>query len=158
MNLDSGISISELAFCVGETFIAHGSTAVLSGGGAAVVYAPEAYQSHDLDFILVYRGGLAPLLNNLGFYQEHSQYKHHNFPWTLEFPPGPLAIGGDYAIAPERITCPQTGYRLDILSPTDCVRDRLTHFLAPTHTDFSALEQALAVAKAIQHRINLEFI
>ncbi len=158
MILERGISISELAFCVGETFIANGSKAVLSGGGAAVVYAPQAYQSFDLDFILDYRGGLAPLLTNLGFYEEHSQYKHANFPWTLEFPRGPLAIGGDYEIKSVRTVCPQTGYRLDILSPTDCVRDRLTHFLAPTHTDFSALEQALAVAKAVRDQVDLEFV
>ncbi|MBS1700517.1 MAG: hypothetical protein JST12_02565 [Armatimonadetes bacterium] len=158
MKLEPGISISDLAFCVGETFIAHGAKAVLSGGGAAVIYAPEAYQSHDLDFILEYYDGLSPLLTNLGFYEKHRQYKHPNFSWTLEFPPGPLAIGGDYDIAPTRLVNPDTGYRLDILSPTDCVRDRLTHFLAPTHSDFSALDQAVAVAHAIRPKIDLDLI
>ena len=44
--------------------------------------------------------------------------------------------------------------RLHILSPTDCVRDRLAWFLF--NNDFSALEQALAVAA--RHPIDLEAV
>lgn len=158
MNLPAEISISELAFCVGETFCAAGKTAVLSGGGAAAVYSPDAYQSHDLDFILEYHGGLSHLLTDLGFSPQHGQYKHPDFSWTLEFPLGPLAIGGDHNIKPHRLVCQITGHRLNILSPTDCVRDRLIHFLSSTHPDFSALEQALAVARAIRNEVDFEFI
>ena len=43
------------------------------------------------------------------------------------------------------------------LSPTDCVRDRLSWFLLyNTNPDFSALDQALAVAN--RHKIDLEKI
>ena len=47
---DSGLV--EVAFAVCTALARAGVTAVLSGGGAATFYAPEAIQSYDLDFIL----------------------------------------------------------------------------------------------------------
>ena len=53
-----------------------------------------------------------------------------------------MAIGED--IITNWSTLEESGFVLHILTPTDCVRDRLAWFLF--NSDYSSLEQALAVA------------
>lgn len=151
-------SIRELAFIVGDAFIAAERVAVLSGGGAAEVYAPSVYQSQDLDFILSFGGGAAKIIEDLGFLYQSGMYRHPDTIYTLEFPPGPLAIGEDYNIKPERLVDEATGRQLDIISPTDCVRDRLAWYLFGNRADFSALSQAVAIAKNLGDQIEYEKI
>ena len=58
--------------------------------------------------------------------------------------PGPISIGDDYKIKPEKLTI--EGQVLRIFNPTDCVRDRLASYI-----HFKAREcfdQAVLVAKA----------
>lgn len=59
----------------------------------------------------------------------HSECKH----LFVEFPGGPpLGIGEDYTIIPDEIE--SEGVKIKILSPTDCVKDRLVfynHFKTP---------------------------
>ena len=138
-----------------------GTTAVLSGGGAATIYAPEVYQSRDLDFILGFWSSLgasaAPLFE-LGFELTGSTYCHPATLFTVEFPKGPLSIGE------EEVTAWHTLRRLDdvdggemilhILSPTDCVRDRLAWFIYDN--DFSGLIQAVGVA--FHQQVDMEAI
>ncbi|MDH4388185.1 MAG: hypothetical protein QE269_05625 [Fimbriimonas sp.] len=151
-------SIRELAFIVGDAFIKAERTAVLSGGGAAEVYAPSVYQSQDLDFILSFGGGAAHVIEQLGFSYKSGMYRHPDTIFTLEFPPGPLAIGEDYGIKPVRLTDEQSGQQLDIISPTDCVRDRLAWYLFGNRADFSALSQAVAIAKNLGGQIDYDKI
>ena len=147
MTVNASTTLRELAFIVCTALDRAGETAVLTGGSAATVYAPEAYQSKDLDFVFTMWSAVTnpsemPLIA-LGFTRVASSYHHPLTPLTLEFPPGPLAVGE------EQITSWTTLLNgdliLHILSPTDCVRDRLAWFLFDN--DFSALEQALAVAR-----------
>ena len=122
---------------------------MLSGGGAATFYTPEAYQSDDLDFILQFAAATFPPndapLRELGFERKNKvgHYFHPAVPYTLGFSIGPLAVGE------EVLTSWDTRFledqRLFILTPTDCIRDRLAAFIH--WKDFSSLEQALAVAK-----------
>ncbi len=62
----------------------------------------------------------------------------------MEFPGGPpLGIGEDNSIEPDEVNV--DGTIIKILSPTDCVKDRLAsyiHFKAP-----EGLDQAVLVAK-----------
>jgi len=151
-------SLRELAFIVGTALNRANITAVLSGGGAATVYAPEANQSHDLDFILEFWSSLGSsnrCILDLGFSERNGLYRHPNTKFTLEFPPGPLNVGEEVIRAWS--TLRENEMVLNILSPTDCVRDRLLPFLSgTTNVDYSALEQALAVAAA--HEIDLKRI
>jgi hypothetical protein len=147
-------SLRELAFIVGDAFISSRITAVLSGGGAATIYSKDAYQSQDLDFVLGFTGGIAHIIESLGFREKGAIYCHPKVVWTIEFINDHLAIGEDYDISPVRIQ--ENGQSLDILSPTDCVRDRLAWFLNYNPADYSALSQALAVAK--EQNIDLEKI
>jgi hypothetical protein len=140
-------TLRDLAFIVCNALDDAGTKAILSGGGAATVYAPEAYQSNDLDFIFEYwstvtRPSAQPLFD-LGFVQQGQSYVHPRTPLIVEFPSGPLAIGDE--LITKWDTLRDGDLVLYILSPTDCVRDRLAWFLF--NNDFSSLEQALAVAK-----------
>lgn len=151
-----GTSLRELAFIVCSALAADGTTAILSGGGAATVYAPEAYQSRDLDFIFEFwsttdRPSAQPLFD-LGFVSDGQSYSHPETHLTVEFPTGPLAIGEEQITSWD--TLREGDLLLHILSPTDCVRDRLAWFLF--NNDFSSLEQILAVAQL--HPIDLGVI
>lgn len=153
MKIDSKTSLRDLAFIVCTALAEAGETAVLTGGSAATVYAPEAYESQDLDFIFTQWSAIAnpsakPLLD-LGFTLKGGAYVHSQSPFTLEFPPGPLAVGEEHITSWN--TLREGDMVLHILSPTDCVRDRLAWFLF--NNDYNSLEQALAVAK--KQTINL---
>jgi len=156
MTITPATSLRDLAFIVCTALHCQGTTAVLSGGGAATVYAPEAYQSRDLDFILGFWSALGgesdAALRALGFTQHGGTYSNAATPFTLEFPAGPLMVGEERIFEWDTLT--QGEYLLYILQPTDCVRDRLAWFLF--NNDFSSLEQALAVAT--RHPIDLEAI
>ena len=48
----SGLTFGDIAFEVCSAFHRANISAVLVGGGAAAFYAPEAYETSDLDFVL----------------------------------------------------------------------------------------------------------
>jgi hypothetical protein len=150
-------TLRQVAFIVGTALADHGITAVLSGGGAATIYAPDAVQSRDLDFILDYWGALGVTdepLTKLGFRREAGTYIHPETRFTLEFPKGPLAIGDE--LVTTWATLEDNGQVLNILSATDSARDRLAWFLFSRSPDYSALAQAVAVAK--NNLVNLDLI
>lgn len=138
--------MKEVAFIVCTALARQKITAVLTGGSAATVYAPKAYQSRDMDFILHWHGeatGGAAELAALGYTERGQTWYHKDSSFTLEFPKGPLAVGDDLIKVWD--TLHSGDLLLHILTPTDCVRDRLMWFyLQPT--DRSALAAALGVA------------
>lgn len=139
-------SLADVAFAVGTALDRVGITAVLSGGSAATFYAPDAYQSRDLDFVITLhgKGGQAALLG-LGYRREADYYVHPDSPFPLEFPPGPLMVGDDHLTRWNTVR--RDGDQVvHVLTPTDSCRDRLAAFLF--WNDFSGLEQALAVCRA----------
>lgn len=146
-----------MAFAICTALEKCGVRVVLTGGSAATVYAPRAYQSRDLDFIVQFHPQDAKpgeVLANLGYKLEGQTYAHSQSPLTLDFPPGPLMIGSDYI---HKWTTLRSRKRiLHILSPTDCCRDRLAGFLF--WKDFRSLDQALAVARAQSKKIKLKII
>lgn len=133
-----------------------GVTVVLSGGGAAEVYAPEAKQTDDLDLILPFMFSSPKLetLAGIGFAPTRTggTYAHSETRYTLEFIEGPLAVG-DEAIF-EWETRRRGGQILNILSATDCVRDRLSATIA--WNDLASARQAAAVAAL--HKVDMEKI
>lgn len=149
-------SLTDVAFAVCTALSRVGVTAVLTGGSAATFYAPEAYQSVDLDFIITLRGddGGAGALRSLGFELHGQFYRHPKTRFTLDFPRGPLAVGDD--LITRWSTVRRGAEVLQVLSPTDSCRDRLASFLF--WNDFSGLEQALAVFRAQRRKISLKVI
>ena len=119
--INPATTLRELAFIVCTALDDKGTKAILSGGGAATVYAPEAYQSRDLDFIFEFSSvagasSTQPLLN-LGFFLNGQSYSHPQTHLTVEFPAGPLAIGDEQISTWD--TLREGGRLLHILSPTD---------------------------------------
>ncbi len=159
MSIGPMSTLVDLAYEVCTALDLNGITAVLSGGGAATVYAPDAYQSRDLDFILQLSAtdGLPndQPLRDIGFNQRDRSgiYSHALVVFTLEFPPGPLAIGAEIITQWQTLHREETAL-LHIITPTDSVRDRLA---AAIHwNDFMSIRQAVAVAA--RHEVDLNVI
>ena len=118
---------------------------VLVGGAVVSIYSNSIYQSGDLDMVTHYPMAiLEKELNKIGFLKEGRHFIHpechHIF---IEFVPPPVAIGDDYNILPDEVKI--NNKVIKILSPTDCIKDRLAsyiHFQAR-----ECLEQAILVAK-----------
>ncbi len=155
MSIEADSSLREVAFSVCTALHQASITAILTGGSAATVYAAGAYQSRDLDFVLSFAApGGGAVLAALGYRLVGGTYQHAVSPLTLDFPPGPLMVGGDLVSTWDTV---RDGERLlHILSPTDCCRDRLAGFLF--WNDRGSLAQALAVARAERPRIDLDVV
>lgn len=120
---------------------------VLVGGAVVAVYSQGAYRSGDLDFVLkgLFPPSVEGVMAEIGFQPSQSYFVHpecsHLF---VQFVPGPLGIGERTDIEP--LAVPEGDVLLEILSPTDCVCDRLAsaiHFQAR-----ECLDQAALVARA----------
>jgi hypothetical protein len=95
-------SLTDVAFAVCTHLQKQGLEAVLVGGSAATFYAPDAYQSADVDFVAQFlpsRNNTAKLtkaMADLGYEVDGNMFKHrHGSAFTVEFPKGPLQVGGD---------------------------------------------------------------
>lgn len=121
-----------------------GVSATLSGGGCVTIYSNNRFMSNDLDFIT--NGSVAQeevriIMLNAGFKQDGRYFKHEDSKFFVEFPTGPLMVGS------ERITnvrtIKTTEGDLKLLSPTDCIKDRLISYFV--WNDKQGLEQAITV-------------
>lgn len=132
---------------------AKGIDTVLVGGAVVSIYSEGAYESGDLDLILTnfFVKNLPQVMREIGFEKKGRHFVHPECEHLyVEFPTGPVEIGDDLNITPEEITV--DGSKIKILSPTDCVKDRLATYIH--FKDRVGLEQALLVAR--KHPINLE--
>lgn len=145
-SLDSNSSLTAIAFAVCTALERAGEHAVLCGGSAATFYAPEMYESRDLDFVLHF-GALTTTVDAalapLGYVRAPEKlYRHPEARYTVEFPQGPLAIGSE--TISHHATERRDGLVLHVYTPTDVVRDRFMHYWA--WGDERALRVALDVA------------
>jgi hypothetical protein len=133
-----------------------GIDTVLVRGAVVSIYSKGAYHSGDLDFVKtsLFVNNLEQSMNEIGFKKHGRHYIHRECKHIyVEFPGGPpLGIGEDNSIIPDEVEV--KGTIIKILSPTDCVKDRLAsyiHFKAP-----EGLDQAVLVAK--NQNVNLSKI
>ena len=148
-------SLIDVAFAVCTALDAAGIKAILCGGSAATFYAPEAYMSADADFVMtvdIPLAEVAPILAGLGYHREGRIFVHDVAAFSVDFPPGPLAIGRD--IVSEWATVRRAREVLYVISALDAVRDRFMHYLA--WNDYSGLMQAIDVARAQRANIDVE--
>ncbi|MDN5850721.1 MAG: hypothetical protein L0H63_13970 [Nitrococcus sp.] len=141
------MSAEELAGLVCETLRRAGITTTLSGGGCVAIWSEGKYVSRDLDFIEegpVPRRKLKNALAELGFVEQHRYFVHPDTEFYIEFPTGPLTVG-DERVHKVAVRNTVAG-RLRLLSPTDCVKDRLAAYFH--WNDRQALAQAVLVAEA----------
>lgn len=140
-------SLVDVAFAVCTALDEAGIVAVLVGGSAATYYAPQEYQSDDIDFVIKLEPGGSsgnPILTALGFERRNQMYVHPESRYTVEFPAGPLSVG-DETIAHWKTVHRDTEV-LHIVSRTDCVRDRLAAYYF--WNDAQSLMTALDVARS----------
>lgn len=155
MKIDPRTPLPEVARAVCTALDAIGVTAVLTGGSAATFYAPDAYQSDDIDFVTVsFRAPSDAVVDEhlaaIGFERRRDHYEHPASPFPIEFPPGPLAVGRQIL---QRWRTDRRGDTvLHVLEPTDSCKDRLAAFLH--WNDRSGLAQAVAVARANPHEVD----
>jgi len=137
----------EFAAFVAAEFRRRNIDVVLSGGSCVSIYSHGKYVSMDLDFVnasFTKRTLIQKTMECLGFHEENRYFRHPDSAFLVEFPPGPLAVGEEPVKQIAEIEA-TTGI-LRILSPTDCVKDRLTWYYH--NNDTECLEQAKLVAAA----------
>lgn len=140
------MSLGELAAFVCAHLKKRGVEAVLSGGACVSIYTDGSYQSFDLDFVESVPAGrkhLKQALLEIGFVEKDRYFVHPDSDFFIDFPAGPLAIGSEPVREIREMTF-STGL-LSLLSPTDCVKDRLAAYYY--WNDQQSLEQALLVAE-----------
>jgi len=144
--IDADTSIEQVAGLVSEALTSAGITAVLSGGAAVQIYTSGLYPSRDLDFVSpAGHREIEAVLRPLGYVRLSGRhFVHPTCPFTLEFPAWPLAVGreplGEWG------TRRVGSLRIQMLTPTQCVMDRLAAYFH--WRDRQALDQAVAVASS----------
>ena len=142
------ISIKDLAGLVSSQLNKHNLEVILTGGACVTIYSKNKYQSLDLDFV-TYAAEDQPkeitvAMKKLGFKRAaEGFFEHSNCKYIVEFIPPPLAIGREPVKKIDEMKTKQG--TLKLLSPTDCVKDRLAAYYH--WNDPQSLEQAIMVAK-----------
>lgn len=146
----SNIDIKDLACFIYETLKSNGIDAVLVGGACVSIYSQNRYQSYDLDFATYEElKMIEKVLIKIGFKRTGRCFSHDDCPFIIDFVNPPIAIGSESIRHFETLKTPNGS--LQLLTPTDCVKDRLSSYFH--WNDEQALEQALLVAK--NHQIDL---
>jgi hypothetical protein len=143
------MTTGELAAFVATHLRDAGIDVVLSGGSCVTIYSEGKYVSGDLDFIdtrFATRREIRDAMNGIGFSERDRFFHHPETELLVEFPKGPPAVGKEPVGRIDELEF-QTG-KLRIISPTDCVKDRLAAFYH--WKDLQSLEQAVLVAQS-QH-------
>lgn len=147
----SNIDLKELACLIYETLKKAGIDVVLVGGACVSIYSQNRYQSSDLDFVTYEELRLIEkALEPIGFRRSGRCFVHDDCPFLLDFVNPPIAIGNESI---KHFKTMKTSFgSLQLLTPTDSVKDRLVSFFH--WNDEQAFEQALLVAES--HTIDLD--
>lgn len=142
------MSMEELAAYVCDALEKEGIETVLSGGCCVELYSKGRYTSDDIDLIDRYNGGhrkIKEIMQKLGFaeYKMKRYFVHEDTELFIEFPRGPLGVG-DAPVKEVSSRKTETG-TLKLLTPTDCIKDRLSAYYH--WDDAQSLEQAVWVAQ-----------
>jgi hypothetical protein len=140
----SKIDIRDLACYIYEILKNNGIEVVLVGGACVSIYSKNRYQSYDLDFATYDQIKLIEqVLNKIGFKRNGRCFRHDECPFLIDFVNPPIAIGNEFIRNFANLKTLKGSLKL--LTPTDCVKDRLASFFH--WNDQQSLEQALLVAK-----------
>jgi len=149
------MSMEELGAFVCSALEQEGIETVLSGGCCVEIYSNGRYTSDDIDLIDRFNGGhrkIKVVMEKLGFteYKMKRYFVHEDTSLFIEFPRGPLGVG-DAPIRNISKRESETGI-LKLLTPTDCIKDRLAGFYY--WDDEQNLEQAIWVANENEFDMN----
>ena len=141
------MSQAELAAYVQDHLQRSGIRVVLSGGSAVSFYSSNQYMSKDLDLInanFAKRKEIKVVMTALGFQEKGRYFINPEAKYYVEFPEGPLSVGDEPVKQIDEFKL-STG-TLQIISATDCVKDRLCAFYF--WNDSQGLTQAVLVAQS----------
>lgn len=147
--IDESTSLADLAGAVAAALRELGHDPAVVGGSAAAVHAPEAYRSRDVDTVIIGGVDSAPALiaamESIGFHLTRSHlFEYECGPYTVDFVPSPVAIGGD--VIDDFATASTASGTLRVLHVEDVVADRLNKYVC--WGDQEAFEVAVTVARS----------
>lgn len=143
--INKQMSIKEFAIHVASELKKSGIDVILTGGAVVSIYSNNKYVSNDLDFLSSSdHQKITDAMFILGFKNEGKDFYHPHSNFYVEFP-GRTLIIGDSPMQPEG-EIKEGSFKLKLLSPTQCVMDRLAAFFH--WKDWQSLEQAVLVAKS----------
>jgi hypothetical protein len=137
---------TELAGFIGDHLGTRGIDVVLSGGACVAYYSEGKYVSMDLDFVNAASTSYTKIhaaMTELGFQERNRYFTHSDTEYLVEFPSGPLGVGDEQVGEIVEIETRAGTFR--IISPTDCVKDRLAAYFH--WNDLPCFEQAVMVAR-----------
>lgn len=139
-------TIGELGAIVCEALHGDGIDAFLSGGAVVSIYTNNRYESFDLDFVsFADRSKIKKVMEKLGFTQDKSRlFIHVKSKYYVEFSGSAVRIGDSLISTYNELKLAPGVLRL--LTPTDCVKDRLAAFYH--WNDRQGLDQAVWVSVA----------
>lgn len=140
------MSLRDLALYVSDHLRKQGVDTVLTDGACVTIYTESKYLSYDLDLVPLHdvrRSKVGEILEDVGFVAESGYFKNPQTRFFIGFVPRPLAVGGEPV--KEIAEVGSGDLLLKLLSPTDCVKDRLAAYYH--WSDNQALQQALLVCR-----------
>ena len=144
--LDKIETLEETAAYICEKLKEKNIDVVLSGGSCMEIYTQSNFSSYDIDFIpnpSVTSKQIEKTMFELGFEKTNSRYyKYENNPNYIEFPTGPVSLGNH--LTKEFSELKTHVGTLKLLTPTDCIKDRLCALVY--HGGEECFNQAIAVA------------
>jgi len=144
MNLNN-LSLEELASYVCSELEKRDIKVILSGGSCMELYTNAMYSSYDIDFVMQYSYSVSQIektMLELGFKIDGKYYVLDDSKFFIEILTPPVAVGDEFL---NNFASRNTKLGiLKLLTPTDCVKDRLCGCFL--HNDKHCFEHALAVA------------
>jgi len=150
-----GITLRDLAIYISDYLRKNGINTVLSGGACVAIYTKNKYTSYDLDFVMEsfsIRKSINSILEKIGFIEHGRYFVHKETPFFLDFLVPPLSVGEEPV--KKIVSIKKKNMILKLLSPTDCIKDRLAAFYH--WNDIQSMDQAILVAKG--NKIDLKEI
>jgi hypothetical protein len=144
LRISKDLPLPDLAALVCDACLKNAIDVVLSGGACVSIFTKNKYTSYDLDFVLrsaVTRKRLQLTMREIGFREDGRHFRHPNNPYIIEFLSPPLSVGEEPVREIHEIR--RGKMILKLLSPTDCVKDRLAAFYH--WNDRPSLDQAVLV-------------
>ncbi len=153
MKFTKKLTLEQFAVAVAAELKKHDIDVILTGGAVVSIYSTGKYVSKDADFLSATdHNTIKQVMTKLGFKNIGKDFYHNDTDFSVEFPGSQLIIGNS-PMKPEGKIKGQN-FTLRLLSPTQCVMDRLAAFYH--WRDRQSLDQALLVAQG--HPIKIKVI
>lgn len=147
------MSLKDFAMTVAQALKEKNIDVILTGGAVVSIYSAGKYVSKDADFLSeTDHQSIKQAMLELGFKNLGKDFYHDDCLFTVEFPGYELVIGEEPMKPEGKIR--NGNFTLKLLSPTQCVMDRLAAFYH--WKDRQSLQQAIMVAQ--NHPIKLKAI